>query len=168
MFKPGRRYKRKEVFSILYKYHNYQSITDPSYFPFHTYRIERTPYHKNNIKKVEFEAGKMNLILNARIRWNPTAKALLNFLGKEPIDMIGIIHTCNFGHFNKQIKSDFRDLFNGFMREFEKDNYMHIPSVIKALIHSKIEVGRAVYWCKGFKYPLFGVRDKNNISYDTA
>ena len=117
---------------------------------------------------MEFEAGKMNLVLNARIRWNPKAKVFLNFLGKEPIDMVEVIDNSTYGRFNNRINLDFRYLFNGFMREFEQDNFMHIPSVIKALIHNKIEVGRATYWCKGFKNPLFGIRDKNNITYDSV
>jgi len=145
-----------------------QSVKAEHFFQFRPHYIEYTPYdiEKDIIQECN-EDGKLNLILHAKQN-----ELIALFLGKKPIyvkeQFVDCYRSKKCRSTDCKIKRLFNFVFIGYIREIEKENNIMIPTVISAMIKMYIKIACAIFFCKGFKAPLFGVYDKNNIVYDSA
>ena len=171
--KPGKIFKYKDLLwiriacsnDVIYKpkkfikqndaklYHANQSLNARIFFPFSAYLYGTVPYRENDYKRKElyldlYHSIKFNLILNAKCDHR-----IWHFLMKKPIHIQQEFEDANHS-LHSSVQKEFNHLFDGFIRQFEKDNNMIIPTVISILIKNNIKIGAAIFYCLGFSNPL--------------
>ena len=170
---PGKIFKYKDLFwirvacsnHIIYKpkkfinqndaklYHANQSSNAHIFFPFLPYIHGTVPYRENDDNRKElysdlYNSIRLNLILNAKCDHE-----IWLFLMKKPIHIQQEFEDKNHS-LHSSVQKEFDHLFDGFIRKFEKENNMNIPTVISILIKNNIKIGAAIFYCLGFSDPL--------------
>ena len=156
---------------FFWKYHSNQSLTAHLFFPFRAYSIAYAPYHlERDIIKECDECGKLNLILNSMHSYQ-----IELFLKKEPIyiKQHEYFNDIKFHSRHMKIQKSFNVLFIGYIKKIERNNNINIPVVILGVIKDYIQVGPAIFYCKGFKNPLYGTEiyddyQNDDFIYDSA
>ena len=138
--------------------HSNQSIDAEVFFRFCIYNVDTIPYdiEKDIVLQNDDHSSRLNLILNAKFD-----DKIYLFLMKEPIYVKEQMHGklaihCKYETISISIKKAFNALFTGYIKKVEREGNINIPVVILSVIKDYIVVGPALFYCKGFKNPLYG------------
>ena len=154
--------------------HSGQSLKAEFFWPFDIHPIDYTPFDiEKDIILCNNESSQLNLILHAKF----DDKTRL-FLMKQPIylkEAFKAKYLCNKTEKKMAfaVQKAFDALFTGYIKEFEINNNMNIPVVISGVIKDYIKIGYAIFFCRGFKNPLYGTDiyhryQNDNLIYDSA
>ena len=168
-----------------------QSIKAEFFWEFCIVPMNRGPFEiEKDIVLCNNEDSKLNLILHAKFDDQTRL-----FLMKQPVYLKEVFNSKELVErgqgefwlsFNNVIATDavqmkmnfkvhkaFNALFTGYIKEFEINNNMNIPVVISGVIKDYIKIGYAIFFCRGFKNPLYGTDiyhryQNDNLIYDSA